>query len=315
MRAVVVTEYGGRAQAVDLPTPEVQAGQVLIKVLAAGMNPMDRAIADGVWESITPAAFPMVLGADVAGTVEDIGQGPNRFSVGDAVMGQLLASPLGSSGTYAEFVAVSARSTLTRIPSGMSSAVAASAPTAGMTGLGIVDALAPLDDKTVLIVGAAGGVGSFATQFAANAGAHVIANARADNAARMAAYGAAETIDHTAGPLRELVARTHPAGIDVLVDLANDTAEFANLAGLVRTGGSALTTRYVANADTLAANGVSALNFQVPASAELLERVTNALVSGSIVPPPINRISLEQAAAVFAGENRSLVEGKTVIVV
>ena len=162
-------------------------------------------------------------------------------------MGQLLMPPLGSTGTYAEFVAVSERSTLTRTPSGMSAVVAASAPTAGMTGLSIVDALAPLDGKTVLIVGAAGGVGSFATQFAANAGAHVIANARADNAARMAAYGAAETIDHSAGPLHELVARTHPDGIDVLVDLANDADEFANLAGLVRTGGSALTTRYVAD--------------------------------------------------------------------
>ena len=82
MRAVVVTEYGGRAVAVDLPAPEVQAGQVLITVLAAGMNPVDRALADGAWESIMPAAFPMVLGVDVAGTVEGIGQGPNRFSVG-----------------------------------------------------------------------------------------------------------------------------------------------------------------------------------------------------------------------------------------
>jgi NADPH:quinone reductase-like Zn-dependent oxidoreductase len=314
MRAVVVTEYGGRAETVDLPAPEVQTGQVLIKVLAAGMNPMDRAIADGAWESIMPAIFPMVLGVDVAGTVEDVGQGPNRFSVGDAVMGQLLIPPLGSSGTYAEFVAVSARSTLTRIPSGMNSAVAASAPTAGMTGLAIVDALAPLDDKTVLVVGAAGGVGSFATQFAANAGAHVITNARIDNAARMSAYGAAETIDHTAGALHELVARAHPDGIDVLVDLANDADEFARLAGLVRTGGTALTTRYVANADALATNGVSAFNFQVPASVELLERVANALITDSIVPPPINRISLQQTPAVFAGENGSLLDGKTVIV-
>jgi NADPH:quinone reductase-like Zn-dependent oxidoreductase len=183
-----------------------------------------------------------------------------------------------------------------------------------MTGLAIVDALAPLDGKTVLVVGAAGGVGSFATQFAANAGAHLTANARLANAARMSAYGAAETIDHTAGTLRELVARSHPNGIDVLVDLANDADEFANLAGLVRSGGSALTTRYVADADALAANGVNALNFQVPASAELLERVADALVRDSIVPPPINRISLQQAPAVVAGENGSRLDGKTVIV-
>jgi NADPH:quinone reductase-like Zn-dependent oxidoreductase len=315
MRAVVVTEYGSRAEAVDLPAPEVQAGQVLIKVLAAGMNPMDRAIADGAWQSIMPATFPMILGADVAGTVEDVGEGSSRFAVGEAVMGQLLEPPLGSTGTYAEFVAVSEQSTLTRIPSGVSAVVAASAPTAGMTGLSIVDALAPLDGKTVLIVGAAGGVGSFATQFAANAGAHVIANVRADNAARMAAYGAAETIDHSSGPLHELVSQTHSDGVDVLVDLANDADEFANLAALVRAGGSALTTRYVADADALAANGVTALNFQVPASAELLERVANALVTDSIVSPPINRISLQQAPAVLAGENGSPPAGKTVIVV
>jgi NADPH:quinone reductase-like Zn-dependent oxidoreductase len=315
MRAVVVTEYRARAEAVDVPAPEVQAGQVLIKVLAAGMNPMDRAIADGAWESIMPANFPMILGADVAGTVEDVGEGTGRFAVGEAVMGQLLVPPLGSTGTYAEFVAVSERSTLTRTPSGMSAVVAASTPTAGMTGLSIVDALAPLDDKSVVIVGAAGGVGSFATQFAANVGAHVIANARADNTARMVAYGAAEVVDHSAGPLHELIDRAHPDGIDVLIDLANDADEFANLAGLVRAGGSALTTRYVADADALAANGVSALNFQVPASAELLERVANALVIDSIVPPPINRISLQQAPAVLAGENGSTFDGKTVIVV
>jgi NADPH2:quinone reductase len=314
MRAVVVTEYGGRAEAVELPAPEVQAGQVLIKVLAAGMNPMDRALADGAWQSVMPANFPMILGADVAGRVEDVGEGSSRFAVGEAVMGQLLMPPLGSTGTYAEFVAVSERSTLTRTPSGMSAAVAASAPTAGMTGLSIVDALAPLDGKTVLIVGAAGGVGSFATQFAANASAHVIANARADNASRMAAYGAAETISHSAGPLHELVDRKHPDGIDVLVDLANDADEFASLAGLVRNGGVALTTRYVADVDALAANGVTALNFQVPASAELLERVAEALVTGSIVPPPITRISLQQAPAVVAGENGSTFDGKTVIV-
>ena len=315
MRAVVVTEYGGRPEAVELPTPEVQAGQVLIRVLAAGMNPMDRALADGAWQAIMPATFPMILGADVAGTVEDVGEGFNPFAVGEGVMGQLLIPPLGSTGTYAEFVAVSARSTLIRTPSGMSAAVAASAPTAGMTGLSIVDALAPLDGKTVLIVGAAGGVGSFATQFAANARAHVIANARADNAARMTAYGAAETIDHASGSLRELVALTHPNGLDVLIDLANDADEFANLAALVQTGGAALTTRYVADIDALAANGVSALNFQVPGSAELLDRVANALAIRSIVPPPINRISLQQAPAVLAGENGSLPDGKTVIVV
>jgi NADPH:quinone reductase-like Zn-dependent oxidoreductase len=314
MQAVVVTEYGGRAETVEMPAPEAHAGQVLIKVLAAGMNPMDRAIAAGAWQSLRPATFPMVLGADIAGAVETIGERSSRFAAGDAVMGQLLVSPLGSSGTYAEYVAADEDSTLVRVPPDMDPAVAASVPTVGMTGLSIVESLAPLRGRSVLIVGAAGGVGSFATQFALAAGAQVIANVRAENAQRMRGYGVDETVDHTAAPLPELLERTHPDGIDVLVDLASDAEAFAVLAGLVRGGGTALTTRYVADEAALAANGVSAVNFQVPASTELLERVADALAAGRVVAPPINRISLTQAPAVFAGEYGSLRDGKTVIV-
>ena len=78
MRAVIVSEYGGSPRVEDVPPPEVQAGQVLIKVFAAGMNPMDRVIAASGWESIMPATFPMILGADAAGTVEQVGEGAER---------------------------------------------------------------------------------------------------------------------------------------------------------------------------------------------------------------------------------------------
>src|SRR5579862_7149500 len=234
MKAVIVTEYGAKAEAVDLPTPEAGAGQVLIKVLAAGMNPMDRQIAAGGWQSLMPGTFPMVLGFDLAGTVEKVGDGSNRFSAGDSVMGQLLAPPLGSTGTYAEYVAASADSTLVRIPSGLDSVVAASSPTTGMTGLSIVDIVGPLQGKTVLIVGAGGGVGSFATQFAVGAGARVIANVRAAAAERMRGYGAAETVDHTAVSLPDAVRQAHPEGIDALIDVVSDADGFAALAALVR---------------------------------------------------------------------------------
>lgn len=314
MHAVVITEYGGRADTVDLPAPEPQAGQILIRVLAAGMNPLDRAIAAGAWESFMPGTFPMVLGVDVAGTIEQAGAGPSRFAVGDRVMGQLVVPPLGSSGTYAEYVAVSTEATLARIPPEIDAAVAASAPTAGMTGLSIIESLPPLEGKSVLIVGAAGGVGSFATQFAVGTGAHVIANVRAENAERMRGYGVAETVDHTTAILPDVVAEMHPDGIDVLVDVASDADAFSALAALVRESGAALTTRYVADVDALATAGVTATNFQLPASSELLERVADALASGRIVPPPINRISLAQAPAVFAGKNGSPRDGKTVIV-
>jgi NADPH:quinone reductase len=314
MRAVVVSEYGDNPHVDDLPLPEVQAGQVLIKVLAAGVNPMDRVIAAGGWESIMPATFPMILGADVAGTVEQVGGGADRFSVGDEVFGQLLIPPLGSTGTYAEYVAAPEGSPLARVPAGLDPAVAAAVPTPGMSGLAIVESLEPLSGKTVLIVGAGGGVGSFATQFAVEAGARVIANVRAANDERMRGYGVTETVDHTEAPLARQVEQAHPDGIDVLVDLASDAQAFAALAALVREGGTALTTRYVAGPDDLEASGVTGVNFQLPASAELLQRVADALANGRMATPPITRISLAETPALFAAPDGGARDGKTVIV-
>src|SRR5712671_5059956 len=103
MRAVTVTEYGATSAMAEVATPEPGPGQVLIKLRAAGMNPMDRTLASGAWKPM-PATFPMVLGADGAGVVEKLGEGTSRYSGGEHVFGRLLVAPLGSAGTYAEFV-------------------------------------------------------------------------------------------------------------------------------------------------------------------------------------------------------------------
>ena len=104
MRAVTVTEYGATPAVAEMPTPEPGPGQVLIRLRAAGMNPMDRVLASGAWKPM-PATFPMVLGVDGAGVVEQLGPGASRFSVGDDLFGQLLIAPLGSAGTYAGLAA------------------------------------------------------------------------------------------------------------------------------------------------------------------------------------------------------------------
>jgi NADPH:quinone reductase-like Zn-dependent oxidoreductase len=276
------------------------------------MNPMDRTLASGDWKPM-PATFPMVLGADGAGVVEKIGEAASRFSVGDDLFGQLLIPPLGSAGTYAEYVAVSEDAPLARVPSGLDDVVAAALPTAGGAGLALVDLLEPLTGKTVLIVGAGGGVGSFATQFAVNAGGNVIANVRAQDAERMRAYGAIETVDHTQVPLTETVAQSHPDGIDALLDLVSDAVGFAALASLVRRGGTAVTAQYVADEEALAVAGVKAVNFALPSSSELFERVADAVAAGRIVAPPITRISLEEVPAVLSPAGARASSGKTVI--
>jgi len=309
MRAITVSSYGASPSLTELPAPQAGPGQVLIAIQAAGMNPMDTQIANGGWQSVMPGTFPMVLGADLAGTVQEDGPGVARFAPGDEVFGQLLIPPLGSTGTYAQYVACSEDAPLARRPAGLDPVTAAALPTVGVTAMQIAESLAPLDGKIVLIVGAAGGVGSFLIQFAAQVGAHVDAVAPPAERERMTGYGAAETIDRAAMPLPEAIARAHPDGIDVLVDVASDAGQFAALAGHVRPGGTALTTRYVADPETLARAGVTGVNFALSMTATLLDQLAAQVAAGSIVPPPITRVSLDDVPAMLGRRT----EGKTVI--
>jgi NADPH:quinone reductase len=239
MRAVTVNEYGSQPRVSDVPKPKAGPGQVLIKVLAAGMNPMDRSIAMGAWKDLMPAKFPLVLGADVAGVVEEIGTDESRFHRGDKVFGQLLVPPLGSTGTYADYVAVAAEAPLAEIPAALDPTVAAALPTPGATAYQIAKLLGDVQDKTVLVVGAAGSVGTFLTQLLAQSGARVIAAVRAGDADRVREYGALDTVDYTSHRVADTVRRIRPNGIDALVDVANNAAEFAALAATVRRGGTA----------------------------------------------------------------------------
>ncbi len=280
---------------------------------ASGINPIDRWVASGAQRS-QAATFPMVLGADGAGIVEMVGEVVTRFSPGDRVFGTLWrAVQVVEAGTHAEYVAVSADGPLARMPDGLDFVVAAALPIAGMTGLSLVEGLTPLAGKTVLVVGAGGGVGSFASQFAVAAGARVIATVRSDMAQRLRGYGVAETVDHTRGSVADAVRQAHPDGIDVLMDLASDAAGLAALATLVRCGGTAVTSRHVADIEALKRAGVTGINFGLQPSSVLLERLATAVVSGQIVAPPIARITLDQAPALLNGATSGPADGKTVI--
>jgi NADPH:quinone reductase-like Zn-dependent oxidoreductase len=261
-----------------------------------------------------PATFPFILGADLAGIVQGAGDGATRFSPGEEVFGQLLLPPLGSVGTYAEQVAVSADAPLARIPAGLRPDVAAALPTPGGTAFSIVDSLPPLTGKTALIVGAAGGVGSFVTQLAAQAGAHVIAGVRESDAERVRGYGAAETVDYAVVVLADAVRQTHPDGIDVLIDVASDADGFAGLAALIRTGGTAVTTKYVADHDALAAAGVDGINFQLTLSSAVLERLADLVRSGRLEPPPLTGVKLDDVPTTLFGERAHRVDGKAIVI-
>jgi NADPH:quinone reductase-like Zn-dependent oxidoreductase len=142
----------------------------------------------------------LILGIDGAGLVVRCGPGVQGFAAGDAVYGAFLHPPYGR-GTLAEYVAVSVTAPIARAPDTIALAAAGAAASAGMSALALLELAHLREGQSILVVGATGGVGSFATQLAHGRGAHVIATAQTDAAADMRALGASATIDHTAAPL------------------------------------------------------------------------------------------------------------------
>lgn len=311
MRAISVSEYGADALLGERDKPTAGSGQILLKVEAAGMNPLDQAIASGAFGKAIPATFPMILGVDVVGVVEAVGDGVSRYSVGDRIFGQLLTPPLGSSGTYAEYVAVAAEATVATLPSRVSSEVAATLPTPGVTGLQLARSLVPSAAKTVAVVGAGGAVGGFLTQLLVATGARVLAVVLPPQFDRVRSYGAKQVIDATEMPT-DHIRGVVPSGVDALVDLVSNPEQFRSLADIVHPGGSATSSRYVADVDALAKKSIRGLNFRVEMNTADLEVVARLTASGELIPPPIRIVRLEDVPDMLNVGGTGF-DGKTVI--
>ena len=311
MRAIAVSDYRADAQLVEHDKPTAGPGQVLVKVQAAGMNPMDRAIANGAFSGVLPATFPLILGLDLAGVVEAVGDGPGPYSIGDRVFGQLLTPPLGSSGAYADYAAVAAHATVATVPDTVSSEVAATLPTPGVTALQLARSLEPLAAKTIAVVGAGGAVGGFLTQLLVAAGARVLAVALPPQVDRVRGYGAQEVIDATAAPPADQIREAVPIGVDGLVDLVSDPEQFASFTHTVRSGGTAVSTRYAADIDDLAKKNIQGLNFVLQMTTADLQTVAALTASGQLVPSPIRTIRLEDVPDLLNAGGGGF-DGKTV---
>ena len=199
MRAMIYRAYGGpeRLESVELPRPVAAANQVLVRVRASSVNPIDWKRGSGALRMIMPASFPLVPGFDIAGEVAAIGAGVTAFSVGMRVHARIGELSGGASAEYA----VAGTDVVAPMPEGLDFADAAGLPLAGMTALqGLRDqASMPLEGSKdrVLIVGASGGVGHFAVQIARSAGATVVGVCSGRNAALVTSLGAREVLDYT----------------------------------------------------------------------------------------------------------------------
>lgn len=224
-QAAYYDQFGGIDQIkigpIDLPEPS--EGEVVLKVKAAGINPVDAVVREGKFEAVVPAQFPVVPGWDVAGVVEKNGPGASRFAEGAEVYGYI-RRPVAQHGSFAERLVVPECYLATK-PAWLSWEAAGGLPLAGLTAYQSQMVAGGLKGReTVLILGASGGVGGTAIQLAKEAGATVLAVASADSAAHMQELGADHTIDYKAGPVDAAVKKIVPEGVDLILDaISGDT--------------------------------------------------------------------------------------------
>lgn len=197
MKAAQINTYGS-ADVLQLnpnaPKPKPQAGEVLVEVYAAGVNPFDWKLREGYMKDSMPLEFPATLGGDVAGVVAELGEGVSGFEAGQPVYGQ--ANAVNGQGSYAEFTPVKTES-LALKPEKIDYQTAAAAPLAGVSAVqALEDHAAVKKGQKVLVHGAAGGIGSFAVQLAKYLGAYVAATAAAEDAEYVKNQGADEVIDY-----------------------------------------------------------------------------------------------------------------------
>ncbi len=296
MRAIAMTDYDSGVALHELPTPEPAPNELLIRVHASSVNRIDVLIAGGALKGMMEYGFPAVPGRDFAGTVEQVGPDVSRFEVGDDVFG-FLTKPTVHEGAWAEYVTVPEDGFVTRKPSGLEFTEAAALPLAGVTALVAVDAVDPHENDTVLVVGADGGVGSYAVQLAARRSATVIATAKPDDEQRLRELGAAETIDYTQQNIAAVVRERHPDGVNALIDLVNQAEDFAPLADLVRDGGRAASSLGAADEEGLAGRNIAATNVMASADASVIARLAELVVGGEVKPPIDSVLTLDETAA------------------
>ena len=311
MRAIAEEKFGGPIVLMDLPAPEIGTGEVLIRVRAAGVNPFDWKVADGALEGEREHLFPLILGFDAAGVVERVGASVTRFTEGDEVYGYLFKPVIGG-GAYAEYVSAPA-TIVAKKPESVGFAEAAALPTPGLTAMDLLDAVHLGEGETVLIVGATGGVGSYAVQLAARRGAHVIATARSSNKAFVRELGAVETIDHTKEDLVESVLVTHPDVIEAVIDVVSDREALGRIARLVKRGGSVATSVYAADVESLARRGIEARNVGARPDARRLAELARLVDAGELSVRPERAFPLEGAPEALEASRTGHVRGKLVL--
>ncbi|KIF65969.1 NADPH:quinone reductase [Streptomyces sp. AcH 505] len=305
-RAVVYQTFGGPEvlELRDVPEPHAGPGEVRVRVTVAGLNPMDGAIASNPeLAALFGVSVPSGFGYDFAGVVDEAGVGVEGFAVGDRVFGGAMAK------AAADFLVLNIPAAqpdeLFHTPDGISDEVAATVPVAGLTAAAALEAIGPRPGETVLVGGAAGGVGVFAVQLAKLAGARVIGTASESTFDFLRELGA-EPVAYGPG-LADRVRAAAPDGVSAATDLfGTETAETALALGVPAERISTIAAGANPPGGVRATGGSEA----GPAA---LGRITDALLAGKLTVPLAAVYPIEEIREAVTLQSGRHVHGKILV--
>jgi NADPH:quinone reductase-like Zn-dependent oxidoreductase len=306
MKVVRIHQYGGAEvlRYEDAPRPVAGAGEVLIRVHAAGVNPVDWKIREGRLQGRITHHLPLVLGWDAAGVIEQLGPGVTQFNIGDAVYAR---PDLARDGAYAEYIAVRANEVALK-PKSLDFIHAAAAPLAALTAWqSLFDAGDLQPGQKILIHAGAGGVGHYAVQFARWKGAHVVTTASARNASFVRSLGADEAIDYTATRFEDAV-----RDMDMVFDTVGGEVQ-ARSWKVLRQGGILVSILALTVPEEAAQRGWRSAYVFVQPNAAQLTKIAGLIDAGKVKPVVENVFPLHEAAKAHAAVQSGHTRGKVVL--
>jgi NADPH:quinone reductase-like Zn-dependent oxidoreductase len=301
MRAFTLDGFGAQAALRDdLPEPQVGDNEMLVRVHASSVNPVDMFIAAGALKEMAEHEFPVTLGRDFAGVVEQVGSGIGRYRVDDEVFGFLLhANPTVHDGSWAELITVPEDNLVTAKPRSLDFAHAGATPLAAISAIAAIETLGPAEGETVLVIGASGGVGSFFVQLAAAAGANVIAPALPEDHDYLHGLGAGELVDRN-GDVAAAVREAHHDGVDAILDVVSQTPDVS----LLKDGGR------LASPLGAAGEGPGRFNIMAEPTPANLQRLAELLETGTLRVPIETTYRIEQAGKALQALPTTHTQGK-----
>ena len=308
MLAVRIHQYGKRdaLSLDDIPVPDIAPDEVLVKVVAASVNPVDWKVREGYLAQMIPHPLPLTLGWDVSGVVVAVGGEVSNWREGDAVFAR---PDLARNGTYAEFVAIRAAE-CARKPATISHVEAASLPLAGITAWeAMVDTAAVQAGQRVLVHAGSGGVGSLAIQLLKDLGATVIATTSARNRALVESLGADQVIDYRSTRFTEAV-----EPVDAVFDTLGGQVQEDSWQ-VMRPGGIQVSIISPPDADRAAARGLRQGFVFIGPNAPVLTRLAALVDSGRLRPVIGAEFALRDIAAAHALSESGRAVGKIVLYV